>query len=145
MKIKGVKSRKATMEDIAQILHLAKEYYDELNIKEYGNTFDAKSVASQAAIMISNGINALFLAEHEGKVIGMAGVSICPSYFNVNENAIHSHVVFIKKEYRNKSAIRQLVSSMKSWAENKHLPWLQRHLTVGKKDKFTFTRIKNHV
>jgi len=131
MKKANVTVRKATVshEDIKSILTMGENMFLWSGVKEQGAEYDAHSIATTAQTLINHPDSAIFMAEADGKKVGMVAVTKMPAFYNMTQSIVNEFIWWIEPDYRCSSVIKQLISSVKTWAKNKRTPWLHLHLS----------------
>lgn len=135
MKQAGVIARKATIEDVPHILRMSYDFYKEC-ICGPEEDYDPKTVASQAAAIISSKDAVMFVVENGKGPVGMVTLFENPAYYNVNKRVIVDHHFWLHPDYREGSAVKVLLNAAKNWAQNRKKLWLRGRIHMGKTLKF---------
>jgi len=127
----NVTVRKASVvpDDIKAILSMGHNVFQWSGVGEQGATYDPQSIATTAQMLINNNDSAVFIAEADGKHVGMVAVTRMPAFYNAAQHVVNEFVWWIEPDYRCSSVIKQLVAAVKTWAKNKRTPWLHLHLS----------------
>lgn len=132
-KIPNITCRKAKMnkEDVTALLKLSYEFFKE-SIPAPDEDFDGEFVAKQILKFINLCDSEILMVNNGELAIGMAVVYTGPAYYNQSKKVVDAHGLYIKKEYRDTSATRVLLTAIREWAKNKKLPWIRMIATSDK-------------
>lgn len=144
MKKANITVRRARFErgDIARLIVAVEELYKDLQFIEQGIGYDPVAVGSHLGSVLANDHQAVFIAEDGDQMIGFVLCFIAPSIFDGVTPMVTDGAWWLKPEYREGSAIKQLMSAIKNWAKNNNSGWLHAHLT-NKKLRIKSMRISN--
>jgi hypothetical protein len=126
IKIPGITCRKAQVvkDDIKSILMLSLDFYREF-IGQDEDNFKYDHVAQLARTIINSPDSGILLVFNKGTPIGMAFICLGRAYFNPDIRITEAHQLYLLKEYRQGSAIKVLVNTIREWAKNKKAFWLR--------------------
>jgi len=120
--------RKARIEDAASLVELFKQLDEETNFMLFDpgeRTITVNQQADRLKAFESSSIEAMFVAENDGTILGFA-VGIGGS---VHRNRHSAYIVIgVLRDYWNKGIGRELMKSLEAWAKAKNLHRLE--LTV---------------
>lgn len=101
--------RNATEADVGAIIRMARKFYATTSYAKF-SPISAVAVAGLAEAMMSTGT--MLLAEHDGKVVGMAGLMIVPFYFNPEVRTAHEVVWWVDPEAQGAGAGKALLAAV---------------------------------
>jgi len=130
-KIAGIKVRKASMEDIKELLVMGHEFFKE-TMDERSDSYDARFVAEQATHLINTDGMEILVAENGGSLVGCLALMEVPAYYNKDIKVVADHHFWINKGYRNSSVTKTMLQAARNWAANRGLRWFRAKIAQGK-------------
>lgn len=130
-----VEIRKANMFDHTAVLKLLIEWFEESQVI---NGYD-KSASCWLSNLINSENSVVFLAEHEGKVIGSIGIRKTLMPWNSQSWFLVSDFIMTDKEHRSIGVAEKLMKASKDLSDSEGIPLLIGHMTgthAELKDKF---------
>lgn len=112
--------RPAVIEDVSEIVALCKEFYDEMGYAKLGHSFDDATVARTWQAWIESNMAEGFIAEDEGRAIGVGGIVLALGVMNLMEHkAIETvwHTLPTLTAYKRAKYMMALFEAMEGWAK----------------------------
>ncbi len=104
--------RKATIDDIQDIIEMAKAFHRESDARKY--TLTNERIKELTTLIISTGLG--ILAVKDGEAIGMMGAMLQKNVF-FDELMAGDYLIYVKPEYRGTEAAQLLVDYYIQWAK----------------------------
>jgi len=104
--------RKATIDDIQDIIEMAKSFHRESDARKY--TLTNERIKELTTLIISTGLG--ILAVKDGEAIGMMGAMLQKNVF-FDELMAGDYLIYVKPEYRGTEAAQLLVDYYIQWAK----------------------------
>lgn len=114
--------RPATLNDIATLCLMARQFYSVGNLEGTGLECDIGSIASVMESLIddSQSSTVLVAVSESGEIIGTIAGRITPWMFNVYQTVLSELWWFVPEQHRsNKMAAARLLSELKRWGRSK--------------------------
>jgi len=108
--------RKGVAEDIPNLLDLGKEFFDMTDLGEI-TEYCEDSTWDLLNVLIVHAESALLVAEKDGQIVGMVGVSINPFYFNRAHRVAQELFWFVSEEHRGMKTALKLLEALDEWAK----------------------------
>jgi GNAT superfamily N-acetyltransferase len=105
--------RKATIDDIQDIIEMAKSFHRESDARKY--TLTNERIKELTTLIISTGLG--ILAVKDGEAIGMMGAMLQKNVF-FDELMAGDYLIYVKPEYRGTEAAQLMVDYYISWAKS---------------------------
>lgn len=86
---------------------------------EAHHPYDQASVARMLNLLMSGADGMLLVAEHRGKVIGMAAAFVYPCWFNTARKVAQEFIWWVQPEHRNGRHGRALHDKLEAWARSR--------------------------
>lgn len=124
------KIRFASKNDIPELVKLGKEIYLESQQKDLG--FDEARLRNQieACLRPESKNYCLFVAEREGRIIGVFWGHIDQHFFSKALVATE-YMFYVKPDFRGTSVALRLMHAYKTWAENRNAQEIMICMTIG--------------
>lgn len=108
--------REATVEDIPRLIELGREFFD---MTELGKVteYDPQSAGRCFMGLIESASSVVLVIEKEGTIIGGAGATIYPFYFNLGHKVAQEFFWFISEEHRGGAISIRLFNMLEAWAK----------------------------
>lgn len=133
-KIKGIKVRRAKLEDLKDLLGISYEFF--LESMEAGeDEFNAEDVMQHILEYLNADHADVLVAENGTGIVGTIALQVAPAYYNHTKFVVSDHHFWVDPDYRNSSVVKCLVSAAKNWAKLRDSLWLRAKIVDGKKYK----------
>jgi GNAT superfamily N-acetyltransferase len=111
-----VSVRKAGIADLDGYVVLARQFHQASPMRDVCD-FDAVAYAEFFRSAIRNQSMAVWLAESDGEVVGIAGALLYPLYFNPSHMVVQELWWFLTPDARGSGAGSEMFKSIQSWAK----------------------------
>lgn len=118
--------------DIARLINETELMYKDLGFESQGIKYDHTHVGVCIGKIIADENQAIFLAEDGPELIGFVLCVKSPSIFSADSKMVLDSAWWLREEYREGSAIKQLMAAVRNWAKNLGCGWYHAHLTNKK-------------
>lgn len=108
--------RPARHADISGAVDMAFDMAQETDFKELGFSYD--KVLALGHSMVDEAGRCLFLAESDGKLVGIMGGYIAEHFFS-DDLLAYDQIIYVAPEFRHTRAALLLMDSFMKWAESK--------------------------
>jgi len=107
--------RPAELSDLPRLVEMGERFFNAAGWPEVAS-WDVESITRTLSFLITEDAGAVFVLDHDGQLVGMAGGMLNPFYFNANHRTGQELFWWVEPEYRGEGS--KLFDALEGWARD---------------------------